>query len=148
MAWANVASELVTMTESVTPLVTDFGMRAGFRHVKEASEDAPPRTRDFTYEVVSGSRKGPSIQQRRSYADVILTVYYEDVRDYAELVDVMVGDWEAIRDVITDPAQWNRPTSTIESIALFGGDSLFEYAIERVEGGSLLSIRFPVEYTG
>jgi hypothetical protein len=148
MAWASVDAQLITMGESVTPLATEGGLPSRFRYVRESSEQAPPRPRDFMFQVEGGSRSGPNIQQRRAYADVSLLIFYEETRDFGQLNRMIVSDWEAFRDVFTDPANWNRPTSTIESIALFGDDVIFEYAIERVEGGAVLAIRFPLLYTG
>jgi hypothetical protein len=148
MAWANVDAQLITMGESVTPLQTEGGLPSRFRYVREASEEAPPRMRDFMFQVDSGSRSGPNIQQRRSFADVSLLIFYEEMRDFGQQNRAMVEDWEAFRDVFTDTDNWNRPTSTIESLALDGGEEIFEYAIERLEGGAVLAIRFPLLYTG
>ncbi len=123
------------MVEAVSPSLTVGGRRASFRYVTEASED--------------GSQSTPNLPQRRSTADVELMIFYEATRDAGELNSVMVSDWEALRDYIVKPSNWNRPTSTIESIALIGGDIIFEYDIAEVEeGGSVLIIRFPCLYTG
>lgn len=147
MAWANVDTQLQAMLEAVSVSTLEGGLRNGFRYVSEASEDAPPGSRDCTFVVDSGSRSGPNIQQRRYYADTSVLVFYDDMTDAGLLNRIIVSDYEDISDYLLTPSNWNRPTSTIESVALFGGDVIMEYAIERVEGGAILAIRFPILYT-
>ena len=119
-----------------------------FRHVPEASPEAPARTGDFSIHVTSGATLGPLTRNgwRRTVADVVLVVYYEDRRDAAGLRDRMVADYEALSARLLSSALWEPQNADIESVAMLGGDVVLSYNIEAVEGGALLLVEFPVTY--
>lgn len=148
MTWAAVSPVLVSLIEGATPSETSNGLRASFRYVPEASEDSPPRTRDFTYSVTGGATLGGLTRAglRRNIADVTVMVFYDDRRNAAALRDAMVGDFEAVRDRLLDHTLWQSDSTGIQRIALGDEALALSYSVETVEGGAVLLIEFPVDY--
>lgn len=140
MSWSTAHAQIVSIVSSTVPASQSLGLGAQFKHQESNRPSAP---RNFRLRVTGGESYIPGAAPcKRAYADVELTVSYDEVTRAEELNIVQVQDYEVLAQALGDQTQWNRPTSGIHSIDNTGSDSNFSYEIDK-DG---LKISFSVLY--
>lgn len=154
MAYADAKDRLVTMLEAVTLTSVGHGVPGKLHHVKTSTEEAPARSRGFRIETqviaIQGGTLHPSSPRRQRRVDGEIVVDYEPLADRDAFDRMVVSDFEAIADYVTDTGNWNRPASTIETLNLLGADeeSISPGSIEVDNNGrARLRVPFTLVYT-
>jgi len=153
MAWSDARPRIVEIVETLAvPTVTAYGVPPSFRHNETGSEDTRGKSRDFYIEVdvagLNGPMVHPSHSRRRRLVTGSIFVDYEGLTDTAGFDLMAVSDAEVIGDALANPANWNRPASTIENLSLFGTEDISPIVVERGENGrARLIVPFECLYT-
>jgi hypothetical protein len=129
---------------NVTTFVGGSGDR--FRYNDAVSRERLGTTREFFLEVNGGAVGGPLTSITRIWrADMILGVFYQDVRSSKKYDELVVSDYQQLADALLDVTQWNTAVSKIRTITV-AGSSIVNYDIEDFEDSRILTITISLEY--
>ena len=147
MSFALARAQIVSILEATSLSYAHEDLPATLQHVSESSEADAPAPRGFWLEASARGIDNPlgALSRAHTVADLSVVVFYADIIERGVLDVAIAQDYDDIARTLADPAQWNRPTSTI--VALDSAGALLPRQRRPLSGGVLSVLTFPLEYT-
>lgn len=147
MGWVAARDQLVTIIEETTGLSQKGGLPRSLKHYQDGTPEGGLDSRAFFFELIQAAdrRLLRSAGATWTTASIDLVVVYREDINPAALLEAQLGDYRAIAVRMLNDVNWGRPSSTITRIG--DGEQLLVATIERVEGGSLMRVRIPIDFT-
>jgi len=147
MSWQLARDQIISIIEGTTPRSKARGYPAAFKYRGASDAERLPQERGFWIEYESGHMVGPMSPTFATWlrAQVVISVRYGTDLEVATLQNIMMEDYSDIMVRIANPANWNRPTSTIVAANL-GTAEIMPFKIEKVDGATLLQFLFTLDF--
>tara|TARA_R110000751_G_scaffold265397_1_gene364464 strand:- start:4848 stop:5291 length:444 start_codon:yes stop_codon:yes gene_type:complete len=146
MSFISARDQMIEIVKNATVTTFVGGSGDRFRYNDAVNRERLGTTREFFFEVSGGAVGGPLTSITRIWrADMILGVFYQDVRSSKKYDELVVSDYQQLADALLDVTQWNTAVSKIRTITV-AGSSIVNYDLEAFEDSRILTITISLEY--
>ena len=147
MSYATALTQLISVVEASTPSTKKRGYPKEFTHVPSSSNEKLPQERGFWFTYASGYMVGPMHPTFPHWirAEMTLSVRYASDVETEAALDIIMQDYILLAGRLSNTANWNQPTSTIQSVNT-GDAQQMPFTIDDVEGARILRISFLLDF--